>query len=41
MNNPTLRMLVVDGKRHIRRFIYTLLSNAFTILKAENGRAVL
>ena len=41
MDNPTLRILVVDGERHIRRFMYTLLSNAFTIFEAENGQAVL
>jgi len=37
----SLKILVVDDERPIRRFLNASLGNRFTILEAENGRAAI
>jgi two-component system KDP operon response regulator KdpE len=37
ISNPSLKILVVDDERPIRRFLSASLGNRYTILEAENG----
>jgi two-component system KDP operon response regulator KdpE len=41
MDNPSLRVLVVDDERPIRRFFHTLLSETYTVIEAESGHEAL
>ncbi|HEY3312213.1 MAG TPA: response regulator, partial [Anaerolineales bacterium] len=38
---PSLRVLVVDDERPIRRFLRTMLDGAYTLFEAENGAEAL
>jgi two-component system KDP operon response regulator KdpE len=41
MDNTSLRILVADDERPIRRFIFTLLANSYKVFEAETGLAAL